>query len=81
MKKFLLGAGAALASTLGFVGTAAAQSPIAVPEGLTASTTAFIGGQISDAGTVAVLVIVIGLPVAFWLARQVKGLFPSSRGR
>jgi hypothetical protein len=36
-----------------------------------------VSSVISAPGVLAVLVVVIGIPLAFYLAKKIKGLFPS----
>lgn len=77
--KVFTGIGAAVA---GFLVTLAAnaQSAFVVPTSTANSATAYIGSQLADAGTLTVIAVAVGIPLLFYVAHQVIGLFPKSRG-
>lgn len=52
------------------------MDPITVSTGVASSALAFVGGQVSDPGTLYVLIAVIGIPLTFYVAKKVIGLFP-----
>lgn len=45
------------------------------------SVLANVSAAFADAGTLTILALAAGLPLAFWAIRQVIGLFPKSRSR
>jgi len=54
--------------------------PIEVPTSTVASLVSTVGAQITDAGTLAVLVFAAGVPFAFWFIHKLIGLIPKSGG-
>jgi hypothetical protein len=83
MKKFAMwasGAGAVVASFV--LATAAnAQAFFEVPTSTASSLTANVGSQLGDAGTLLVIGVAAGIPLAFYVIHQLIGLLPKSRGR
>jgi hypothetical protein len=71
----ILGAGA---SILGVVASASAQ--VVVPTSTVASLETVAGSQISDPGTLLVIVLAAGIPLAFYLIHKLIGLVPKGRG-
>lgn len=49
---------------------------IVIPTSTIASVFTTIGDQLSDTGTLLILVAVIGIPFGFWFLKKVIGLFP-----
>ena len=74
----LAGAGTAV---LGLVSAFAASAQVVVPTSTTQSLLANVGSQISDPGTLAVIILAVGIPLAFYVIHQLMGLVPKSRGR
>jgi uncharacterized membrane protein len=52
---------------------------VTIPATLGTSFLANVGSQITDPGTLAVIAIVIGLPLAFWVIKRVIGLVPKGK--
>ena len=52
-----------------------------VPTSTVASLTANVTSQITDPGTLAVLVLVAGIPLAFYVIHKLLGLIPGRGGR
>lgn len=71
----ILGAGA---SILGAVASASAQ--VTVPTTTVASLQTVASGQISDPGTLTIVVLAAGIPLAFYLIHKLIGLVPKGRG-
>jgi hypothetical protein len=84
MKKltmYLSGVGAVVA---GFGMTLLAHAQTAfftVPSSTASALTANVGAQIADAGTLLVVGLAAGIPLAFYVIHQLIGLVPKSRGR
>lgn len=83
MKKLAMyatGAGAAIA---GMVVTALAHADafFVVPTSTASSLTANVGSQLGDTGTLLVIGVAAGIPLAFYVIHQLIGLLPKSRGR
>ena len=81
LKAAIYGAGLAVAG----LGSAAAafasttSTPVTVPTDLASAVMSFAGTQLSDPGTEVVLLIVIGVPFAFYLAHKLIGLVPKGK--
>jgi hypothetical protein len=83
MKKltmFLSGAGATIAA-FGITALARADAFFTVPTSTAPSLTANVGSQLGDAGTLLVIGVAAGIPLAFYVIHQLIGLLPKSRGR
>ena len=82
MKKLYmwLSAGGAALGGLVMAGIASAQV-IVVPTSTASTLTANVGSQVSDPGTLLVVVLAAGIPLAFYVIHQLIGLIPKSRGR
>ena len=83
MKKFAMyasGVGATLAGVLMTV-AAHADAFFEVPTSTASSLTANVGSQLGDAGTLLVIGVAAGIPLAFYVIHQLIGLLPKSRGR
>lgn len=83
MKKitiWLSGAGAAVAG-LAITQLASAAAFFEVPTSTASNLTANVGSQIGDAGTLLVIGVAAGIPLAFYVIHQLIGLLPKSRGR
>lgn len=82
-KKLVMWSTGAGAVVGGLVLTVAAhaQSVFAVPTSTAQSLTASIGAQFADPGTLTVIVVAAGIPLAFYVIHQLMGLLPKSRGR
>ena len=52
---------------------------VTIPTTLGTEFLANVGTQITDPGTLAVIGIVIGLPLAFWFVKRVIGLVPKGK--
>lgn len=78
--KWLTGAGAIVSSVVGAV-AAHAQAFFTVPTSTAPSLTASIGSQIGDSGTLLVIGVAAGIPLAFYVIHQLIGLLPKSRSR
>jgi len=52
-----------------------------LPTSTASAVMANVSSVFADPGTLTVLALAAGLPVAFWLIKQVIGLFPKSRAR
>jgi len=74
----LAGVGAAVGAVFSAV-AANASSLFTIPTNLAASTTATVSDTIGDPGLLTVIVVAIALPLVFWLAHGLKGLF--TRGK
>lgn len=77
MKKFLLASAGVIAS---FGAALAAHAQIVVPTSTVASLQTVAGGQISDSGTLLVVVLAAGVPFAFYVIHKLIGLIPKSGG-
>jgi hypothetical protein len=75
-----LSAGGAALGGLVMAGIASAQV-IVVPTSTASTLTANVGTQVSDPGTLLVVVLAAGIPLAFYVIHQLIGLIPKSRGR
>ncbi|MGH7604671.1 MAG: hypothetical protein ACRENK_11830 [Gemmatimonadaceae bacterium] len=51
------------------------------PTSTASSLTANVGDQLGDAGTLLVIGVAAGIPLAFYVIHQLIGLLPKSRGR
>lgn len=59
------------------LGTALAYAAfITVPTSTPTDLTAQLNSQVSDAGTLSTIVLVIGIPLTFYVIRKLIGLFP-----
>jgi len=52
-----------------------------LPTSTASAVMANVSSVFNDPGTLTVLALAAGLPVAFWLIHQVIGLFPKSRAK
>ena len=77
MKKFILASAGVISS---FVAVAAAHAQIIVPTSTVASLETTAGGQLSDPGTLLVVVLAAGVPLAFYIIHKLIGLVPKGRG-
>jgi len=78
-KKLILGS-ATLGAVAGFFVNLVAHAQIVVPTSTVASLQTVAGGQISDAGTLLVVVLAAGVPLAFYIIHKLIGLIPKGRG-
>ena len=78
MKKFLLASAGVIAS---FAAAAVAGAQVVVPSSTVASLQTVAGGQISDPGTLLVIVLAAGVPFAFYVIHKLIGLIPKSGGK
>lgn len=84
MKKIAMyasGVGATLAGVLMTVAAHAQEAFFTVPTSTASSLTANVGSQLGDAGTLLVIGVAAGIPLAFYVIHQLIGLVPKSRGR
>jgi len=83
MKRFYsyLGGAAGVIGGLVLSASAHATSFFSVPTSTAPTLTANIGDQLGDAGTLAVVALAAGIPLAFWVIHALIGLLPRSRGR
>jgi hypothetical protein len=58
---------------------ASAAALFEVPSTTPASLTASITDTLAEPGVLAVIVLVVALPLVFWVIRRVIGLFPKGR--
>jgi hypothetical protein len=80
IKKIMLSASAIGTAALAFSPLAhAADGTVTVPSDFGSGMLANAGSQLSDPGTLAVLAIVGGLIVAFWIAHKLIGFAPKSK--
>jgi hypothetical protein len=70
--------GAAVGYGLTYAGVFAA-SFFTVPTSTASSLTASVGDQIGDAGTLLVIALAAGIPLAFYVIHQLIGLVPKGR--
>ena len=75
-----LSAGGAALGGLAMAGIASAQV-IVVPTSTASNLTANVGAQVSDPGTLLVVVAAAGIPLSFYVIHQLIGLIPKARGR
>lgn len=75
IKLTLIGVAGALASFVG-VAHAATTTPLVIPATLGSDFLAFAGSQLADPGTIIVLLVVLGIPLAFYLAKKIRSLIP-----
>jgi hypothetical protein len=54
----------------------AVAAPITVPPTTVSDLTASLGAQLTDAGTLAVVIFVAAIPLAFYVIRKIIGLIP-----
>jgi len=80
VKVFIAGAGAAITSLVSVALTHAAAF-ITVPTGTAAQYTATVGSQFSDAGTLEIIALAVGIPLFFYIVHQLMGLLPKKGGR
>ncbi len=76
----LTGAGTTITSFL-ILTQAHASAFFTVPTSTAPSLTANVGDQIADPGTLLVIGVAVGIPLAFYVIHQLIGLLPKSRGR
>ena len=81
VKVFIAGAGAAITSLVSVALTHAASAFITVPTGTAAQYTATVGSQFSDAGTLEIIALAVGIPLFFYIVHQLMGLLPKKGGR
>jgi len=83
MKKITIYMTGAMTTIAGvaMVSMAHAQSFFSVPTSTASSLTANVGDQIGDPGTLLVLGLAAGIPLAFYVIHQLIGLVPKSRAR
>lgn len=77
---WLTGASAAITG-FAIVAQAHASSFFSVPTSTAPSLTANVGDQLGDAGTLLVIGVAAGIPLAFYVIHQLIGLLPKSRSR
>lgn len=70
-----------VAASLLAVAAAHADAFFSVPTSTASSLTANVGSQIGDAGTLLIIGVAAGIPLAFYVIHQLIGLVPKSRGR
>ena len=75
-----LSAGGAALGGLAMATIASAQV-IVVPTSTASNLTANVGAQVSDPGTLLVVVAAAGIPLSFYVIHQLIGLIPKARGR
>lgn len=76
--KFLAGASALAAlATAALVHAQAFEVPTSTASSLTAN----VGTQLADSGTLTVVVLAAGIPLAFYVIHQLIGLIPKGRSR
>jgi hypothetical protein len=81
-KKLVMWSAGAGTVVAGVVMTAFAHAQMfTVPSSTAPSLTANIGTQLSDPGTLLVIGVAAGIPLAFYVIHQLIGLLPKSRGR
>lgn len=78
MRKLLIVGSSVAAGIVGLTGLASAQ--VVIPTSTVASLQTVAGAQISDPGTLLILSLVLGLPLAFWLIHKFIGMIPKSHG-
>ncbi len=49
--------------------------PIEIPTSLATTAMGYVGDQITDPGTLAVVAIVVAIPLAFYVIKRLKSLF------
>lgn len=76
----IAGSGAVIASLAGVI-LAHAAAFITVPTGTATTYTAVVGSQFSDAGTLEIIALAVGIPLFFYIIHQLMGLLPKSRAR
>ena len=84
MKKvqlWLTGVGATVAGLAMSVAAHAQTAFFSVPTSTAPSLTANVGAQLGDSGTLLVIGVAAGIPLAFYVIHQLIGLLPKSRGR
>lgn len=74
------GAGATIASLL-MMNFAHATAYFTVPSSTASTLTANVGDQIGDPGTLLVIALAAGIPLAFYVIHQLIGLVPKGRSR
>ena len=83
--KALVGAISLIGAAVGFAAVSAFASvtttPITVPVDLANAAMSFVGQQITDPGTLLLIVVAAGLPLVFWLAHKGIRLVPGAGGR
>jgi len=72
-KILLVAAGVALSVLPAF---AATLTPIPVPTSTASDALAFVGAQIADPGTYLLVLLVVGVPFAFYLVKKIRGVVP-----
>jgi hypothetical protein len=72
---FAVSAGIA-AATSAISAFAATLSPVALPSSTAPDALAFVGGQIADPGTYLLILLVVGVPFAFYLVKKIRGVVP-----
>ena len=81
-KKLVMWSAGAGAAVVGLVASVAAHAQtFVVPTSTASSLTANIGSQFADPGTLTVVVVAAGIPLAFYVIHQLMGLLPKSRAR
>ena len=69
----------AVLSLMSVAHAAVTSTPITVPTDLANAAMAFAGSQLSDPGLEVLLLVVIGVPFAFYIIHKVIGLVPKGR--
>jgi len=68
-------------AAFGLSAAANAASFFTVPTSTASGLTANVGDQLGDQGTLLVIGVAAGIPLAFYVIHQLIGLLPKSRGR
>jgi len=58
-----------------------AETLFVVPTSTASQALAYVTGTLGDAGFLTVLVVAAGIPLVFYVAKQLIGLIPKARGR
>lgn len=78
MRKLLLASAGVISS---FFAAFVANAQVVVPSSTVASLQTVAAGQISDSGTLLIVVLAAGVPFAFYVIHKLIGLIPKSGGR
>jgi len=68
------------AGVLALAAHAQDYTAVVVPTSTQASISSVVGTQLSDPGTLLILILAAGVPFAFWFISRLIGLLPKGRG-
>jgi hypothetical protein len=78
--KVLIASASAAITSLASVALSHAAAFLTVPTGTASTFTANVGSQFTDAGTLEIIALAVGIPLFFYIVHQLMGLLPGRKG-